>query len=180
VLCGFCFVLFCIGSIVRIIVLLIVANHSWNLLCLLLCPCWERTHVGSNFVVMSSKFVFSLFGFCSGTDWFCIVRRESREATDWGMLFSSSLEVVVVADLVQETFWFLSAKPSRFCFLSWNCFWAQHSVRPSHRKRTFLCGGYLTGAYLCASFLASFSFLPFAIGMWPLSFSSLAVLCYTL
>jgi hypothetical protein len=72
--------LFCIGSIVCIIVLFIVANHFWNLLCFLLCPCWKRTDAGSNFVVMSSKFVFSLFGFCSGADWFCIVRRESP----WG------------------------------------------------------------------------------------------------
>jgi hypothetical protein len=60
--------LFSIGSIVCIIVLLIVANQFWNLLCLLLSPCWKRTDAGSNFVVMSSKFVFSLFGFCSGTD----------------------------------------------------------------------------------------------------------------
>jgi hypothetical protein len=58
VLSGFCFMLFCIGSIVCIIVLLIVANHFWNLLCFLLCPCWKRTDVGSNFVVMSSKFFF--------------------------------------------------------------------------------------------------------------------------
>jgi len=68
--------------VVSVLVLLFVLLCYWSLqiifgicFCLLLCPCWKRTDAGSNFVVMSSKFVFSLFGFCSGTDWFCLVRR---------------------------------------------------------------------------------------------------------